>query len=864
MVVRLLFRKATTGSFLRGPKVYTAKANLVTNAIRLLSRTSDRRNKLFALRKTQFVPSARKDLASHSHPGNAAQRADASKFIDAIAEKMEQRRFDISISPRESQRGTAGTRLFRTPKDLLNDAVFGRIRKGDLVSMVDTDGHLDMHTLSSYAGHDIAIYTLCPDGLTGSGPESFWQFVSPTIVREEVAGGASYEHQIWDWTQDFYVLSNGWKTYVYDIVRYPVGPARAVVVLSLARTIHLPLWLVNLLIPGMKNFLPARMQVEKVRQFLVGSFGSPRDRKVQILNSTRLGSTHTSITPDDYQALHVASRIGANGKTEPVLQPSGAQRYLTTASKAKYTEANFYVLADYFSSQLLAVEPLNYQCKEGLSLEEGTPFNTVTAPGLVPPGVAPVLSANNDARAVKARMAEVQNTAPFPEDIASFAGEFVKLVVPAGSAGKCVPLGQNEVAERQSRPQQKARRVAESPHLELKTKSIKTKGFMKAESGASASDPRVINTVPTDQTNRLSKYTYAAKVHFKTKCGRWYCPGKAPEPMAISIRNCLRASLRRGEGKLIGGDYSRMDGRTSVSYRILVYEPIMIRLFGDVHTAEIKELLERERSASVTTKHGARTRTAGSNLSGSPDTTDLNTLDAAFNEYAARRRSGQTAQAAYQSLGLYFGDDSLFSASMESQVTTVAKDCGMSMTIEEEPVGSCVGRCVFLSRVYPDIETSLASYPCIVRALKKLRTATVHKGTTQTELAIHRKLKGQAAALVDGHVPVLGPYARLLEKSGGAVTQSQRKKVINGDRELAYKLQLKASKTILSPMEHDLFVSSIGRDLDIPPEEVLRLDTYMSKAVDLSSIAHLRLEGHECKLPDWAVWVDSSSLPTHK
>jgi len=786
--------------------------------------------------------------------------------MDQIAASLCQRRFDISISPRETGRGTAGNRLFRTPKDLLSEAVIGVVAQGDLITMVDTDAHLDSKTLHSYAGHDMVLYTLSPEGLTGKGPESFWQFTTPEVVIEEVAGGASYEHQIWDWTKDFYVLSSHWKTFVYDVVRYNVGPSRSVIVLSLARTIWLPLFVCEMMIPGLCNFSPSRMRVERVRHFLVGSFGPPTDRKVHVLNTNQVGARHTALTPEDYESLRVASTVSTSetkGK-EPKLLPSDVQRYLTNSSSYKYASSQYYTLASYFSSSLLAVVPLNYQSKEGQELEEGIPYNTQTASGPVPPAVAPVVSDNNDGRALLKRVAEVENSTPFPEDITGFAKEFVRLVVKDNSAGKCTPLSQCEVAERQSRPSQKARRTAESLHTELKAQVLSTRGFMKKEPGASVSDPRVINTVPTDQTSRLSKYTYAAKVHFKTRCSRWYCPGKTPATMAQSVRGAFNASVKREQGDLVGGDYSRMDGRISVFHRTEVYEPIMLRLFSDECTEELSELLTRERKAKVSMGSGAKTKTSGSNLSGSPATTDLNTTVAAFIEYAARRRAGESPATAYDQLGLYFGDDSLFSRSLQEPVLEVAKELGMVMTIEEEPVGSPAGRCVFLSRVYPDIETSLHSYPCIVRALSKLVTATVHKGSKSTDLGIYRKLKGQASAMVDGHVPVVGPFARLLEQSGGSVSDRDLQRIIHDDRELRYKLQSTAPKIKLSPMEQDLFVSSIGRDLSIPPEEVSRIDSAMSQAKDLSEVSGLKLAGYERELPSWAVWVDSSSLPINK
>jgi hypothetical protein len=461
-------------------------------------------------------------------------------------------------------------------------------------------------------------------------------------------------------------------------------------------------------------------------------------------------------------------------------------------------------------------------------------------------------------------MSEVQNSTPFPEDIKSYAAEFVNLVVREHSAGKSVPISKEEVAERQARPSQVARRAAEAPHTELKTNSLMAKGFMKKEPGAKASDPRVVNTVPTDQTTRLSKYCYAANYHFKTRCSRWYCPGKSPTSLAASVRGAFNSSMKRGEGKLVGGDYSRMDGRISEHHRTQVYEPIMMRLFAKEHHEELSELLKRERKVKVSMRTGAKTTSVGANISGSPCTTGLNTTNAAFIEYVARRRMGETPADAYDHLGLYFGDDSLFSEHIQAKTLEAAAETGMVMTIEEEPVGSPAGRCVFLSRVYPDIATTLHSYPCMVRALSKLVTATVHKGSKSVDLGIYRKLKGQAAAMIDGHVPVLGPFARLLEGSHTRVDAKAEKRIVQNDRELRYRLSTTPQKTELSPSEHDLFVSSIGRDLSIPPEQVSWLHNGMLAAKSLSDIRHLKLVGYEVKLPEWATWIDSTSLPINK
>jgi hypothetical protein len=226
-------------------------------------------------------------------------------------------------------------------------------------------------------------------------------------------------------------------------------------------------------------------------------------------------------------------------------------------------------------------------------------------------------------------------------------------------------------------------------------------------------------------------------------------------------------------------------------------------------------------------------------------TTDLNCVDAAFNEYAARRDAGETPEQAYANLGLYFGDDSVFSAKIATAVIAVSERLGMRMTLEEKVPNAPAGRVVFLSRVYPDIQTSIASYPCMIRALRKMRVATPGKGATERELSVLRVLKGEAALLVNGHVPIIGPYAAVLAASGSAVTVRERENALNRNGDLRWQLGTRAPTTVLSGSEVDLFVASIARDLCIPPEEVRRMDAELRRANTLTDLMPIRLAGWE-------------------
>jgi len=602
------------------------------------------------------------------------------------------------------------------------------------------------------------------------------------------------------------------------------------------------------------------MEVEKRGDYVLGLFGTPGCRKVNLLNTTLPDATPAVVSPDDWTALEVMSRIknpDAKDKATKAgsLSPSSIERYFESQKK-EISKASLYMLSDYFSTVLLPLSMTSYQSKSGLSTEDGTPYVVVTAPGIVPPACGPVASDNNDKRALEKRLDAVKNVNEFPPDIVAYAKEFVLLMVPGKFAGTLVPVSYEQVAEQQPRASQRMRRGQDFKVPGLKREKLSTSGFMKKEAGGAVSDPRTINQVPVHQTTTLSMYTMAAKQFVKQKHASWYGPGKNREKMGSTLRGLYKA-----QGELTSGDYSRMDGRTSVDYRTHVVEPVYVRMFADRYKDELKELLKRERHAFVSMRSGHRTKTDGANLSGSPLTTDCNTFNSAFNEYAARRRAGQSPDKAFASLGLYFGDDSVFAIGMAAQVAQVATECGMKMTFEPRPDGSLPGRVAFLSRVYPDIATTLSSYPCIVRALRKLPTMNACPGTTTSQVVAHRQVKGMAADRTDGHVPVYGPYARLLQNSGPKLSDKLTTAVLNEDKELARKMGETPTGVVLDGDTYQLFIGSIARDLEIPPEEVLRLDEGLRKATFATLDSVPRLEGWDIELPTWAVWISSGGLP---
>jgi hypothetical protein len=85
--------------------------------------------------------------------------------------------------------------------------------------------------------------------------------------------------------------------------------------------------------------------------------------------------------------------------------------------------------------------------------------------------------------------------------------------------------------------------------------------------------------------------------------------------------------------------------------------------------------------------------------------------------------------------------------------------------------------------------------------------------------------------------------------------------VLNGNKELNTKMALPPSDIVLDGDTYDLFIGSIARDLAIPPEEVLKLDTGLRNATFATLATVPKLEGWDIELPSWAVWIASDDLP---
>lgn len=818
-----------------------------------LSVMQDRRARLSTVRKQVFKAGTGANAPGHSHPVAARSRREASKFLGHVARELQSRRYDISISSREAAwKNTVGSRQYRVGKDLLADSSVEELKPGDFVTMVDTEYYMSEAEVSRYAGHDIGIFGLRPDGLSNTTEDSSWSFVNPGEVVEEVAGGAVYRHQVWDWSKDCIALGRWFSTYIYDVVEFSIAPGRVVTVLVLARVVRLPIWLTQWVFPDVRKYRMSRMVVTQQGRFLVGQFGHVSKRQFHVKKLPAvIGEDDVRLSPNLFSALAEASAIPNTDRKVARLEilPAGVER-IARQMKEELSGHGHQVLSAYFTNGYTPQAMVNYQSKGGLDLEDGVPTASLAAVPLAGSGCAPTSSENNEVRAVQARILDIANKTRFSAELVEYGKEFAELVVPKEHQG--VPFEMAELRSEQDRPTQRARRLEEEQFSSDRGKAMTTSSFQKRETYPKPGDPRLINQVKTDHTNRLCSYSGAIKRFLKgSKASKWYMVGSRPDRIAKALRG-----LQKRHGKrLVGGDYSRMDGRTTKDHRLHVLRPVYQRFFAPMYHAEIEELLAKENAAVTRTKKfKVKASMGGANLSGSGITTDLNTLDAAFNEYVARRRMGDSPAQAYSKLGCYFGDDSVVGPDVFEKVVLVAKEVGMDLKKEDVPGEAGDGYVVFLSRVYPDIRTSLASHPCIVRALRKLCTVAVGPKASKDVLRLKLAVKVAGALTSDSHVPLYAEYAKALQRVYVAGKVTEAAIAAEGKVDSSYRSKIHMGPYPYAEGDEEVLVPSIAMGLGLSVEELTLLRSRLEAATSEQDLTTCSLPGG-VELPEWARWV---------
>jgi hypothetical protein len=726
--------------------------------------------------------------AGHPHAKAATNRNSATVAMTNTARALGLDPYVISPSMREQN--VAGNRSYYQLNDYLQRPRNDTPGRKSCLIMTDIDYYIDWSYWLSF-GVPVLFYSFVPESVGGSVPEGVFS-ITNNVVETTISNGGIYRHEVWDYNRDSLwhpccgntlverishwlgVILGVWKhgrVCLFSVDQFQVGEHRRII--SLVPFSQGPDWIVW----GQEASRLTRLKTQ------VG-VGPKKFNLLRVLRSdgpyiavSREGDVVSAVLPE---GKFVGASIRYKSSTSKNI--SDVVRFVGTSCDV--TEAA--IIAAYLSG-VQEAEPRtvmgagtiaeHYLCIASDVVEDGKKYARRYCPKPLSREAAfPVEGHNNEEICILKRIEEPQRRSSAlmakacprmkgtpPARYATYASEFVYRVV-VGQERSGRPWMVDEVVKQQSLPRQRersARRV-----MDFAEKFV-VQAFQKREAYSTPNDPRNISTVPTTHTLRLSSYTLA----FKIACLKgqpWYMPGRTPLEIATAIMD-----LAAENESLIEGDYSRFDGSISRWLRVNVEFACYLAWCHPDESDELNDLLQAELSAKAFTKLGMKYCPGGSRLSGSPLTTDGNTLINAFVGYATLRDHGVDADFAFTKLGLCYGDDSLLTGRVShptkklGQLVSVASAVGLQLKAREVPTGGSV---MFLSRCFVNPWVTPDSLTDPLRTLLKIHTTV----DTVGELARCGFDKASAYLVTDSKTPFISQWCRAYLRALGKTFEVER------------------------------------------------------------------------------------------
>ncbi|APG76284.1 hypothetical protein [Hubei noda-like virus 17] len=686
--------------------------------------------------------------AGHSHAEAATDRNSATQTMHTAARQLGMQPYVISPSRRESD--AMGWRCYFQSNDYGMQTKYDAIPEDACFIMTDVDYYADMPDWLSLA-RPILMYSFMPTRVAGNVDGSNFTIVND-YVRYRVNGGGDFKHQIWNWNYDtLYVdmpcnimqqcirgLCNvfgwGYRRHYFTIDSIAFGTMHNIYVLLPLRTLSI-------------DFLQLGNQLERM-QFSDGAFNKllvNKDGELWVSIAKQGEYTAVDLTINEFEAVSATFSLASKHYLADTLRWAPSIKNNGTASILHcYLNQEIHRPQDNLVFQPGTMSP--HYIVDPKPYEEYHFYARDFAPcPLSSPALAPAVSQTNEdvtinERVVKPQLRSGRKTPP--RRFVEYANEFIAQLI-EGYEHVGEPWQWEDVAELQTRKHQRMRNARSILHS---TCDFVVRAFQKKEHYSGISAPRNISTVPSEHTLEYSTFTRSFK-DVILKHAHWYVPGSNPEQIAQRV-----ADLARSGDSVLETDFSKFDGHQSAWLHYHVEFPAHYLFFKESYRYKLYELHARELSPKAFTSTGKQYSTEFSRLSGTPNTTDGNTLLNAFFQYATAREMQLSPKHAYQAIGLAYGDDGLMSSVIKPEIAIkTAETIGLPVKTNIVRYGEPV---TFLSRVFRDPWVCLSSIQEPKRALAKINS-TVHP-----ELDIRQAglMKVSGYLVTDAYTPVISDW----------------------------------------------------------------------------------------------------------
>lgn len=773
----------------------------------------------------RFQPEVKEQQINHSHPNLATDRNEASNVMSKFARDIGLIRYDVSKSSRD--KNSLGSHSYHCTKDLARSVVHDKVPENSLITMIDVDYYLE--DLPVYAlGKSMLLYTFNPRSLSGGDEEFRWRFVAPGMVEMIVNGGETYRHIIYNYDVSHLSIPTilGHYSYHVEKVKSPQMDHQYVLLTPFAWTFD-PFRLIEdrqfrLPYPAMQ--VGPYLHMIKLEQTLRRCILKIGDWSQSEVDQTVFESIRIDHQASGIKNISSVSRFFDVTKcNREDIQTDSTRIFdcLKYMGKEPTVITGCANPALYDSVREVDIFDPNHPNKEGQNHSQAT----LPKPLVTNAGVTIRTSRIADKETVEMRVSEVRNMTVPPKQYLSYAQEFADLII--GDI-RIIPKPMHEVLDNQSKPLQR-KRIQEHTVVKIND-DVTVSAFQKNEVYGKVGPPRNISQVDIDHTLELSMYTYAFKETFLKGVRDFYSPGQDPERLT---ENLMAYAQRHTKDGLLSTDFSKFDGTISEWLRVNVEQRCYLRAYN--HDKKLEKLLVGETKSKARTRCGVTYEPGAGRLSGSPLTTDGNTLINAFVAFAAWRKKFSTKEPGFSlwNVGPKAGDDSIESAVIQAQLQEVCSDLGLKVKVDvikpHEPVP-------YLGRYWVDPWTTSYSMQDLSRTLPKLSVSSNRQHTP--EVALQNKICGYY--VTDANTPLLGDICRCIAaKYEFDLNNIQIHHMIGADKDLLHKMQMGPYPQPSDAV--DLALATAAKSLDTTPTDVLRaieriregeLDTFFDNKVE--------------------------------
>nr|APG76295.1 hypothetical protein 1 [Beihai noda-like virus 10] len=715
------------------------------------------------LTKNQFINALRPTVEpftgrlakTHDHPQSAALRNAAGTALAVMCRELGFSQHAIQAAECEARGAVTQTNRYFWLRDVVREHSNEAPASNACITMVDVDYYMDMPALLA-SGLPVVVYTMIPEKAADRCEDYTYRFEGDTLIADS-GGGVVYRHKLWDYTVDNVTAANKRGVTCYDVFRLRLAPNRYIVGFVPRVRVPMAACLNTLSYPPELK----RRVVERGDVTCVSSIADPT--KVSL--ALQAPQAYTSIAIRVELLYLLERRLSTLHERQRAIDVSDTARWLESMRLFRGEEAQVaaHIMVSYCSGKRVKVSEVGLDSFVPEGDGDGKAPGVAFAPPLVEqPALAAVRAPAQDITTVKERIIAPSNTKKVPVGYGKYAVEFVNLLVPQDKAHTGVPLDLREVIEHQIKPMQKMRNQRHGPWQvcpDMPVARLAVKAFQKAEPYGKPKPARNISSLPVDHTLALSGYLLSMKREVLSK-HEWFGPGRDCAEITDLVARIT------APGDVVARDFSNFDATISEWVFKHVVLPSCKRWVSLRHIDTLTSLLTRETNAIASTKFGVRYEPGFGRLSGSPTTSDHNTIVNAFVSYCGFRNAGRSVRHSWSSLGIYYGDDSLesYPPSLDPSHQAAASDLGFDVKTARVD-----GPIPFLGRYF----VGHASFADPWRTMAKL-----HASYSNSDGApIHFANRIAGYAVTDSQTPIIGPWViRALEllRDAGHVPKMDR------------------------------------------------------------------------------------------